>query len=97
MIFDNITTSNVVVFFAIYSFIGWLIEVIYRSASQRRLINAGFLYGPFVPLYGFGALLIILINSLLKAWPFPVKVVIFGVILTTVEYCTGLILEKFSN
>ncbi|HON59039.1 MAG TPA: HDIG domain-containing protein [Smithella sp.] len=91
---DAITLSNVVVFFAVYSFFGWIIEVIYRSASQRRFINAGFLYGPFVPIYGFGATFVILIDYLLDFCPFPVKVLLFGLILTMVEYLTSYILEK---
>jgi uncharacterized membrane protein/HD superfamily phosphodiesterase len=91
---DVITLSNVVVFFAIYSFFGWIVEVIYRSFSQRRFINAGFLYGPFVPIYGFGAAFIVLIDHLLEPWPFPVKVILFGLILTMVEYFTGYVLEK---
>lgn len=93
-ILDSTTLAYGIVYFAIYSFFGWLIEVIYRSVSQRRFINAGFLYGPFVPIYGFGAAFVILINLLLDPWPFPLKVILFGVILTLVEYFTGYILER---
>ena len=58
MIFDDITISSFILFFAVYAFMGWVIEVIYRSVSQRQLINAGFLFGPFIPIYGFGAVLL---------------------------------------
>jgi uncharacterized membrane protein/HD superfamily phosphodiesterase len=73
---------------------GWIIEVIYRSITQREFINAGFLYGPFVPLYGFGAVFIILMDSQINHWPLPVKIVVYGIILTLIEYVTGIILEK---
>ena len=56
------TVFYYVVLFAIYSFMGWILEVIYRSITQRKFVNAGFLFGPFVPIYGFGALFVILIS-----------------------------------
>jgi len=91
---DNLTISHVILLFAVYSFIGWFIEVVYRSVSQREFINAGFLYGPFVPLYGFGAALIIFLEFLIHQWPLPIKIVAYGIILTLIEYLTGFILEK---
>ena len=94
MTFDNITVSNLIVFFAIYSFMGWIIEVVYRSFSQRQLINAGFLYGPFIPIYGFGAAFIIFLNFLIHPWPLLMELIIYGVILTAIEYLTGYIFEK---
>lgn len=94
MIFDNITISHIILLFAVYAFMGWIIEVVYRSITQREFINAGFLYGPFVPLYGFGALLIIFLELFIHQWPLPIKIVVYGVILTLIEYVTGIILEN---
>jgi len=64
------TPGAAVAFFAIYAFFGWLVEVAYRSATQRRFVNAGFLFGPFVPLYGMGALLVLALGSLMAGWCF---------------------------
>lgn len=94
MIFDNITISQIIILFAVYSFMGWIIEVIYRSITQRQLINAGFLFGPFIPIYGFGAAFIILLELVIKQWPLPIKIVTYGILLTVIEYIAGLILEK---
>jgi uncharacterized membrane protein/HD superfamily phosphodiesterase len=94
MIFDDIIIFHVIVLFAIYSFIGWIIEVIYRSITQRQFINAGFVYGPFVPLYGFGAGLIIFLEFLIHSWPLPIKLIVYGIVLTVIEYFTGFIFEK---
>jgi uncharacterized membrane protein/HD superfamily phosphodiesterase len=94
MILDYITIPQIIVLFAIYAFLGWLIEVAYRSFTQRQLINAGFLYGPFVPLYGFGSALIILLESVIHGWPLAIKVVAYGIILTAIEYFTGFLFEK---
>ncbi len=94
MIFDDITIFHIIVLFAIYSFMGWIIEVVYRSITQRQFINAGFLYGPFVPLYGFSAGLIIFLEFLIHPWPLPIKLIAYGIILTIIEYFTGFIFEK---
>ncbi len=94
MIFDNITISQIIILFAVYSFMGWIIEVIYRSITQRQIINAGFLFGPFIPIYGFGASFIILLEFQIKQWPLPVIIVTYGILLTVIEYIAGFILEK---
>jgi len=58
--FTNIINLEyIVLLLIIYSFIGWLIESIYVSFHQKKLINSGFLYGPFCPIYGFGALILV--------------------------------------
>lgn len=40
--------------FFVYSFLGWVLEVIYAYTKEKRFVNRGFLNGPFVPIYGFG-------------------------------------------
>ena len=80
--------------FAIYSFMGWIIEVIYRSITQRKFVNAGFLFGPFIPIYGFGALFIILLQYFIHSWYFIPRLIIFGLALTVVEYMIGYFSEK---
>ena len=46
-------------YFLIYSFIGWLMEVIGKFFEYKRFINRGFLIGPICPIYGYGVLAII--------------------------------------
>lgn len=48
-----------VLFFFIYSFIGWLLEVVCKIIEKRKFVNRGFLIGPICPIYGFGVLFII--------------------------------------
>jgi Predicted membrane protein len=86
-----------VALFAIYSFMGWIIEVIYRSITQRKFVNAGFLFGPFIPIYGFGALFIILLQYFIHSWYFIPRLIIFGLALTVVEYMIGYFSEKILN
>jgi uncharacterized membrane protein len=80
--------------FAIYSFSGWIIEVIYRSITQRKFVNAGFLYGPFLPIYGLGAIFIILLEFIFQTWHIVPRLLIFGLVLTALEYVVGLFTEK---
>jgi uncharacterized membrane protein/HD superfamily phosphodiesterase len=73
---------------------GWIIEAVYRSISERQFINPGFVYGPFVPIYGFGAAFIIILEFLIHHWPLPIKLIVYGIVLTITEYFTGFIFEK---
>ena len=61
-----------IISFGLYSFIGWIIEVIYRSREQKKLVNPGFLYGPFLPIYGFGAVLVIYLHKYMSAANIPI-------------------------
>ena len=50
----------ILAYFIIYSVLGWIMESIYRSICERKVINTGFLKGPFCPIYGIGAVIMIL-------------------------------------
>ena len=92
----NISTNifYYVALFAIYSFMGWIVEVIYRSITQRKFVNAGFLFGPFIPIYGFGALFLILLQHFFQSWHLLPRLIIFGLALTVIEYMVGYFSEK---
>ncbi len=83
-------------YFAFYSFLGWLMETVYVSLHKGTFIKRGFLYGPFCPIYGFGALLVII---LLK----PVRKNIFllfcgsAFLTTLIELFAGLFLKLAFN
>lgn len=48
-------------YFWIYSVIGWIYEVFLEVVVYRwGFSNRGFLFGPYCPVYGFGALLLLL-------------------------------------
>ena len=80
----------------IYSFLGWCIESTIVSVSKRKLTNRGILKGPMLPLYGFGALTIII--STLMVADNAVLVYICGMIAATaLEYVTGAAMEAIFN
>lgn len=87
--------SFFIIMFSIYSFAGWVIEVLYRSFQQRKFINPGFLFGSFVPIYGIGALFIIYLYPFISKYCIFVEFLIYGVILTTIEFLIGEFSERF--
>ncbi|MDR1064048.1 MAG: putative ABC transporter permease [Azoarcus sp.] len=44
--------------FMLYSFIGWIYETVLFSVQDHAFINRGFNFGPYIPIYGFGAVII---------------------------------------
>lgn len=78
--------------FALYSLAGWVCESAWVSIGTRKLTNRGFLAGPYIPLYGFGALVILFFCAPLKAYPWLVFIVAVAAS-SALEYCTGWMLE----
>jgi uncharacterized membrane protein len=82
-----------ILLFTVYSMIGWACESIYCSIPAKKFINRGFLNGPFCPVYGFGALLVII--CLRPIQNHVVALFFCGMLLTSLlEYITGYLLEK---
>lgn len=80
-------------YFSIYSFLGWICEVIYCSIPVKKFINRGFLNGPVCPVYGFGALFVIYIMGWLNI-DSPILIFIFGgVIASIIEFIADILLE----
>ena len=90
---DN-TFFHILTYFVIYSFLGWILESIVRTICERRIINTGFLIGPFCPIYGFGAIIMILFLDQFKN---NIILLFFSsfIILSLWEYVVGVLLEKF--
>ena len=78
--------------FYFYCFFGWCFESSYVSLKSRKPVNRGFMKGPFLPLYGSGAIMMLVISKpFLGHWW---AVYIAGCIGATVlEYVTGVVME----
>ena len=80
------------VFFYIYSFLGWVFESSYVSLRKRKFVNRGFMKGPFLPIYGSGAVMMLFVSE-----PFQDNLVLTyfaGVVgATLLELVTGMALE----
>ncbi len=80
-------------YFIIYSFLGWILESIFRSFCEKKIINTGFLIGPICPIYGCGAIIMILFLG--KFSNSKILLFIMSVIFLSIwEYIVGVILEK---
>lgn len=93
MYMSNITFSHLAVYFTLYSVVGWLIETIWCSVADKKLVSRGFLSGPWCPIYGFSALMILGFNSWLGKNPFVIFLVSMAAA-SVMEYVTSWILEK---
>lgn len=83
-------------YFYIYSIIGWTLEVIYCRLLEGKFTNRGFLHGPYCPIYGTGAILIVIFLN--RFYNNPALVFILGIIVTSIlEYITSFIMEKLFN
>ena len=82
-------------FFA-FCFIGWVWEVGLHFFQCHEFANRGTLYGPWIPIYGFGGVgMVILLDRYRED---PVKIFTLGVALSAVlEYATSFVLDFMFN
>jgi uncharacterized membrane protein len=90
----NLTTIyQLIFFFIVYSIAGWILESIYKSILEKKPINSGFMFGPYCPIYGFGAIIMIALLQNIKS-DITLLFIVSFVVLTLWEYVVGVILEK---
>ena len=87
------TFTSYVLYFFIYSFIGYLVEVLNCSIIEKKIVNRGFLFGPILPIYGFGVLAIYCITRPVSdnlAATFFLSMIVCSIL----EYITSWCMEK---
>lgn len=90
------TFSSIVLLFFTYSFVGWVWEIFYTLFDKGIISNRGVLNGPWLPIYGCGGLLIIMILRPLRRH--PVMMFLGAVVLCgSLEYFTSWLLEQLFN
>lgn len=81
------------IYFYFYCICGWIFESTYVSIRTKKLTNRGFMKGPWLPLYGSGAVMVLFVTM-----PFeqhPVAVYFAGAVSATIlEYITGVVMLK---
>lgn len=91
--FQSYTALQWLMLFYIYCFFGWCFESAYVSLCQHRFVNRGFVRLPLLPIYGSGALCILLF-CLPYRGNYPL-VFVLGVIFPTIlEYIVGWSMER---
>ena len=87
--------QNILIYYFVCSVIGWILEMLYAYMIAGHFVDRGFLYGPMCPIYGCGAVVMVLITEIIKkrelntGWKFLIITAIF----TVLEYLASLILE----
>lgn len=87
--------SYILMYFT-FCILGWLWEVFYHVISEGRFVNRGTMFGPWLPIYGVGGILILIVLKPLRKRPiifFLSAMALSG----TIEYLAGWYLETFHN
>lgn len=80
--------------FILYSIIGYLTEITFCTIHSGKIVwNRGFLIGPWLPIYGYGAMIIIFMLDRYKADPLTLFL-LSTFYCTLLEYLTSYLLEK---
>ena len=88
--------ETIFAYFVVYSFLGWICECVYCTVLDRHFVNRGFLNGPFCPIYGCGALAVLIL--LAPVINHLVFIFLSGAIAASIiEYITSYFLEKLLN
>ena len=88
----NYSFEQILFMFFIFCNYGWIQESIIESLYHKRVINRGFLKGPYIPIYGIGGMIMLLVCLPFKENGFAVYFV--GLLSCTVlEYFVGWLME----
>ncbi|MBS5777997.1 MAG: putative ABC transporter permease [Acholeplasma sp.] len=79
-----------------YSVIGWFVEVTYVYIGTKKFSNRGFLIGPYIPIYGYSALIMALYLTQYKDNPLTVFLLAIF-ICTFIEYMISFNMKKLFN
>lgn len=87
--------TNCIYFFIIGSFLGWMLEVMFKIFTKNFKRLPGILNSPFCILYGFGTLICYIISATTQN--LLLQFVLCFIFLTLIEYITYDLLNKIYN
>jgi uncharacterized membrane protein len=79
-------------FFFIYCIFGWIFETTYVSLKSRRFVNRGFMKGPMIPIYGEGAIMMVIATTPVRG-NIVLEFVMGMIGATLLEYIVGALME----
>ena len=85
--------SNLILYFSAYSILGYILEITLCSLNEKKLVNRGFLFGPWIPVYGFGMLLVLGATFSVKE-NFTLTFLTSTLVCSLLEYFTSWLMEK---
>lgn len=84
---------NLILLFFTFSIVGWVWEVTFHFIRHGVLVDRGLLHGPWLPIYGFGAMIALVALKRFRDRP-PLLFALLAVISGIMEYMTSWLLEK---
>ena len=69
-VFETIT--DLLFYFICFCIVGWIYEVVLFLIDDHIFVNRGFFFGPWLPVYGFGGLIIYFLFNKLKKKPIKI-------------------------
>lgn len=87
------TIYELIFLFFIYAFLGWCVEVCFQAVTTGKIVNRGFLNGPWCPIYGVGMLGVLLLLKPVMG-SLPLLFLLGMAICSLVELIVGWLLEK---
>lgn len=92
----NYSITSIILMFFSASMIGWIWEVLFHLFRFGSFVNRGALHGPWLPIYGWGTVLLLVLLKKYRKNPvltFLLAILVCGL----VEYGTAWYLETFKN
>jgi len=83
---------NLILFFFIFSVIGWCWEVSLHLIQDGVFVNRGTMYGPWLPIYGTGGMIVLFLLQKFRDRP-PLMFLMTMIVCGIVEYSSSCILE----
>ena len=90
------SVTSLILFFFTFSFIGWAWEVLLHFVTDGTFANRGTMFGPWLPIYGVGGILILSVLKPFRSRPvvyFIISMLMAGIL----EYFTSWFLETFEG
>ena len=88
--------TSYILFFFTFSFVGYIYEVVIFLIKNGEFVNRGTLYGPWLPIYGFGGIAIIFFLKKFRKSPLQMFIASF-ILCGILEYISGWFLETFKH
>lgn len=87
---------TLILIFFTFSFVGWIWEVFLHLINDGEFVNRGILHGPWLPIYGTGGVLVLVLLNKLRDKP-ALEFISIIIVCGIVEYFTSYYLEIAHN
>ena len=87
------SVADLVLIFFTVCVVGWLWEVVFNIIKTQHFVNRGTMYGPWLPIYGSGALVALILLRGMRKYPWATFFTSM-IVCSVIEYVTSWVIEK---